>query len=254
MSDCARTGERLTAYVDGVLAVAERAEVERHLGACRPCRDRAAGERAGRMLLRRRAGALLAEPLPLGLRSRCEVIVAAQVSPDAARAWWRPRVVPLLLTVVLFVFTASAVISLVTRRSDAVMAAQLTADHSRCFRLFAPPAGTVVEAAAVEQMFRDQYGLEIHVPPSAPEEGIELVGARRCLYGDGLIPHVMYRVRGQEVSLYLLNQSTRHEAEIVTAGYRSQVLSGDGRTLVLVAPEAADGMGRVARYVMQGAH
>jgi hypothetical protein len=130
----------------------------------------------------------------------------------------------------------------------------LTADHSRCFRLFAPPAGTTVEAAAIERMFRDRYGLDVHVPPSAPEEGIELVGARRCLYGDGFVPHVMYRVQGQEVSLYLLNQSSRREAEVLRAGYRSRVLSGDGRTYVLVAPEAADGMARVARYVMQGAH
>lgn len=254
MSDCARTGERLTAYVDGVLDVAGRADVERHLGACRHCRDRAGGERAGRMLLRRRAGALQAEPLPLGLRSRCEAIVAAQTVSDAPGLWWRPRVVPLLLAVVLLVFTASAVVSLVTRRSDAVMAAELTADHARCFRLFAPPEGTSVEAAAIERMFRDQYGLDVHVPPSAPEEGIELVGARRCLYADGLVPHVMYRVRGQAVSLFLLDQSSRRDAEILTAGYRSQVLSGDGRTIVLVAPEAADGMGRVARYVMQGTH
>jgi anti-sigma factor RsiW len=254
MSDCARTGERLTAYLDGVLDVAGRGEVDRHLDACGPCRDRAAGERAGRMLLRRRAGALMAEPLPPGLRSRCEAIVAEESAPAAPGVWWRPRVVPVLLTVVLLVFTASAVISLVTRRSDAVMAAQLTADHSRCFRLFAPPAGTTVEAAAIERMFRDRYGLDVHVPPSAPEEGIELVGARRCLYGDGFVPHVMYRVQGQEVSLYLLNQSSRREAEVLRAGYRSRVLSGDGRTYVLVAPEAADGMARVARYVMQGAH
>jgi len=254
MNECARTGERLTAYVDGLLGVAERAQVEHHLAACRACRDRAVGERAGRLLLRRRAGALLTEPLPPGLRSRCESIATVRAAVPGPGPWWRPRLVPLLLTGVLLVLTASAVVSLVTRRSNAVMAAQLTADHSRCFRLFAPPEGTTVDAAAIERLFREQYGLDIRVPPSSPEEGIELIGARRCLYGDGLVPHVMYRVRGQDVSLFLLNQSSRREAEIVTAGHRSQVLSGNGRTFVLVAPEAADGMARVARYVMQGAH
>ena len=43
-----------------------------------------------------------------------------------------------------------------------------------------------------------------------PASGLQLVGARRCLYADGLIPHVMYRANGQDVSLFVLNGVTRN--------------------------------------------
>ena len=36
----------------------------------------------------------------------------------------------------------------------------------------------------------------VHIPPSSTEDGVQLLGARRCLYGDGIVPHVMYRVNG----------------------------------------------------------
>ena len=102
------------------------------------------------------------------------------------------------------IFGASAFFSIATRRSDALLAAQLTADHSKCFKLFGPPDGTAADAPNIERMLFEQYGWKIHVPSSSAEDDVQLIGARRCLYGDGLVPHVMYRVHGQDVSLFVL--------------------------------------------------
>ena len=63
----------------------------------------------------------------------------------------------------------------------------------------------------------------MHVPSSSPQEDIQLLGARRCLYGDGLVPHVMYRVHGQDVSLFVLPGKEREADDLVTLGHRSQI-------------------------------
>jgi hypothetical protein len=162
------------------------------------------------------------------------------------------RLVPTLLTVVVMLFTASAMLSLATRRSDALLAAQLTADHSKCFRLFDPGDGSV-DAARLEQMLARQYGWRGHVPASSPGDDIRLVGARRCLYGDGLIPHIMYRVHGQDVSLFVLDGASRSAASLVTLGHRSQIWSRGGTTFVLVSPAESSGMVAAASYVMREA-
>src|SRR5215210_5920864 len=74
ISDCRRTADRLAPYVDNVLAPVEHAEVERHLSVCPPCRLAALAERGARTVLRDQAPALKTEPLPPGLRSRCEAL------------------------------------------------------------------------------------------------------------------------------------------------------------------------------------
>ena len=122
------------------------------------------------------------------------------------------------------------ILLLATRRSDALLAAQLTADHSKCFKLFGPPDGTAADALNIERMLFEQYGWKIHVPSSSADDDVQLIGARRCLYGDGLVPHVMYRVHGQDVSLFVLPGSgTRKADDLVTLGHRSQIWSGMGR-------------------------
>jgi hypothetical protein len=151
------------------------------------------------------------------------------------------------------IFTASAFFSLATRRSDALLAAQLTADHSKCFRLFAPPDGVTADARNIERMLREQYGWNVHVPSSSVDDDIQLLGARRCLYGDGLVPHVMYRVHGEDVSLFVLPGTERKPDDLVTLGHRSQIWSREGNTFVLVSPSDAGGLASASRYVMKEA-
>jgi anti-sigma factor RsiW len=254
MSECRRTVERLAPYTDEALPAAERAEVDQHLAACPPCRAAAASERGARTVLRECRSRLQGEALPPGLRSRCEALAREQGA--RSRSWAR-TLVPVTLVAILLVFTASTLFSLATRRSDALLAAQLTADHVKCFKVFDSPDAPSADAQRVEAMLSDQYGWDVHIPPSSAQVGVQLVGARRCLYADGSIPHVMYHVNGQHVSLYMLEGVTRPAAEVVTLGHRSEIWSRGGTTYVLVSSASAGNLAAIAnymKYVMQDAH
>ena len=195
--ECERTAQRLTSFVDGTLPLHERADVERHLDACPPCRAAATQEQGGRTILREQARGLLDAPLPPGLRSRCEALTRgrdARVAPPFIVRRFAP------LTAVMALLIAFLTFSLATHRSDTVLAAQLTADHAKCFRLFANRDASAVDAQRVEQMLQDDYGWDLRVPPSSGATGVRLIGARRCLYADGAIPHVMYDVGGHDRS------------------------------------------------------
>lgn len=173
------------------------------------------------------------------------------------RAGWIRTLVPVAIIAVLLVFTASALFSLATRQSDALLAAQLTADHMKCFLAFDSPNAPGLDAAVAERELSESYGWNVRVPPSSPQVGLQLVGARRCLYADGSIPHVMYHVNGEHVSLYMLEGVTRPPAEVVTFGHRSQFWSEGGTTYVLVSSASAGDLATLAnymKYVMQDAH
>lgn len=247
MSECRLVTERLTSYVDEQLDANHRTEVERHLEECASCRGAVTRERGGQAVLRQHAQDLRAEPLPPGLRSRCESLVEEQTR--AASLGWRRTLVPTALSVILLVFTASAIFSLATRQSGTVLAAQLTADHSKCFKLFVSGNPPVMDAHEVEEMLAREYGWKIHVPPSVA--GLQLIGARRCLYADGLIPHVMYRADGQDLSLFVLNGVTRNASDLVTFGHRSQIWTKNNTTFVLVGPsDESAPIGEATRYMM----
>ena len=251
MTDCRRTLERLPAYVDHELPAADEVEVERHVALCGRCRSAAVAERGGRTILQERAATLKREPLPPGLRSRCEALARAHTGRTARP--WNSRLVPVSLTGMLLLFTTLAVFSLATHRSNTVLAAQLTADHAKCLRLFAEPESNSNDAARLEQMLSDRYGWAMTVPPSSAADGVQLVGARRCLYADGRVPHIMYRANGRDMSLYMLEGVTRADAEVMSLGHRSRIWSRGARTYVLVSPDAGD-VDKAVQYLMQGAH
>lgn len=252
MNDCERIAERLTEYADDALPPAERAEVDRHLDACPPCRAGALRECGAHDVLRARAEQLRAAPLPPGLRSRCEALAQEHTRIRAAVPW-RSRIVPVTLASFLIVFGGAAMLGLATDRSDALFAAQLGADHSRCFREFVSPDAPGLDAQEVEARLAADYGWNVHVPPSDRAEGVELVHARRCLYAKGRIPHVLYRVNGQDVSLYVLDGVTRKDADVTTFGQRSRIWTRGATTFVLVTPAAAGDLAAATRYVMQHA-
>lgn len=251
MPDCRRTRERLTSYADGTLGAGERAEVEQHLGACPPCRGAATEEEGGRAVLKGCADRLKTTPLPPGLRSRCEALARGHAAGSGTRAW-TTRLVPLSLTALLIVFAGSALFSVATRQSDTLLAAQLTADHAKCF-LFAREEAPGADAREVEQMLADRHGWDVHVPPSSAEAGVQLIGARRCLYAGGRLPHAMYRVGGQDVSLYMLEGVNRQQAEVLTLGHRSQIWSRGAMTYVLISPDRDGDLTRAERYLRQEA-
>ena len=252
MNDCRRTVERLAPYVDEALPPAERSEVEQHLQACPPCRVTAQQERGGRAIVRDRAPRLRDEPLPPGLRTRCAAIAHEHGGPAAPRSW-RARLVPAALAASLVLFTVFAVFTLLTQRSNTVLAAQLTVDHDRCFRRITPPASGL-DATAEEARLNDHYGWDIHVPPSSPGDGVKLVGARRCLLTHGGVPHLLYDVDGHEVSLYVFEGVARPGGDVSTLGRRSRIWSRGPSTFVMVSPAEAGEMARAASYLQQAVH
>ena len=258
MKDCRRIAERITPYVDESLAPAERAEVARHLDACPPCRDTADEEQAGRTVLRECAPKLRTlahdEALPPGLRTRCQALAAAEAC--AARAGsgrLASRLVPIALAAALILFTGTAIVALATQRSATLLAAQLTADHLRCFRRV--PAGAAsLDARQVEAMMEARYGWDLHVPESAAVPGLGLVEGRRCLYADGRIPHLLYRVDGEDVSLFILEGVEREAADVIAMGHRSRIWSRGPNTFVMVSSATGRDLAGVADYVRQEAH
>ena len=103
-----------------------------------------------------------------------------------------------------------------------------------------------------ERLLSQQFGWKIHVPPSTT--GLQLVGFRRCLFADGLLPLVLYLSKGDDLSLFVLNGVTRNARDLVTFGYRSQIWTRGNTTFVLVSPSEEDGrLVEATRYMMKEA-
>jgi anti-sigma factor RsiW len=266
MDDCRRTAERLTAFLDAVLTPEARADVQRHLDGCPACREIASLERGGRTLVRERVARLMVAPVPASLRERCQALARAyrqDPQPSGRPSWtwwpaltpwsWKSRLVPVTLTSTLLVFTTVAVLSLATHSSSAFLAAQLTADHMKCFTLFPGWEGMGSDAHTVEQRLSEHHGWQVQVPPSSGGDGVEFVGARRCLYADGLIPHMMYRAGARDISLYVLNGPARARTDVLTLGHRSRIWSRGDKTFVLVAASGPGDLTAAVRYLMREA-
>ena len=248
--NCQRICDLLTQYADGALTEAQRAEVQRHLDACPPCRAAAGQECGARLLLRACAARLRSEPLPAGLKSRCHAL--SHASSRSPLSWLR-RLIPVAVAAVLIIL-AGLLFGLVTRHSDALLAAQLTADHMKCWDLFRPDTTSSMDATEAQQMLAARFGLDVHVPASSGKDDVELVNARRCLYAEGKIPHLMYQANGQDVSLFILEGETRAPAEVNTLGHHAHIWSRGGNTFVLVSPAAGKTVARAVQYVEQQAH
>ena len=242
MNDCRRTVERLTSYADDALPAAERADIERHLAECPPCRRAAVREQSGRTVLRQCSARLKGEALPPGLRTRCEALAREYAARQTTPFWRAGLVRGAIIALIVFVVGGLS-LSFATHRSDTVLAAQLTADHVKCFRIFANAGSPGGDAADAEQ----------HIPPSSPEQGVQLIGARRCLYADGTMRHVMYRMNGKNVSLYMLDGMQRAPAELNVLGHHSRIWSRGTMTYVMVSSDSGPDFARAAQYVIQKA-
>jgi anti-sigma factor RsiW len=248
--NCRRICDMLTQYAEGTLPEAQRGEVQRHLDACPPCRVIAGKECGARQLLRACADRLRAEPLPPGLRTRCQALASGETT---TRAWLRPSM--RFAVAALLIIFVGALLSVVTRQSDALLAAQLTADHVKCFGLFRPNEGQTLDGAQAERLLSERFGLDVHVPPSSSSEGdVALLSARTCLYADGRIPHLMYEANGQDISLFVLEGETRAPAELTAFGHHTRIWSRGGNTFVLITPAAQESVADAARYVAAEAH
>jgi anti-sigma factor RsiW len=252
MNSCRDTLDQLPAYVDDTVTPESRAAIARHLSLCPECRREESAQRNGATVLRQRASMLKAVPVPPGLHTRCRAAMLSQPSPSSARRWIGV-LVPTALATVLILATAFALFKVATERSNTVLAAELTADHFKCFRLFASGTSQAADPARIEAMLRAKYGFAVHVPPSSDAEGLRLDGARKCTYADGPIPHVMYQAHGQNISLFILEGVSRPAGDVTTFGHRARIWTRGRNTYVLVSSAAAGTLTDVVGYVQREA-
>jgi anti-sigma factor RsiW len=242
---CEQVDGLLAPWVDGDLRPSDRAGVDAHLAICEPCASRAACERTAREVLQRRRAALLADKAPPAL---CERIAAARraVHPHVRTGWRR---IPISVAATLALAFSGLTLHLATGRSTTLLAAQLAADHVKCH--FVDGDHGEVSPSEVQQRLAERYGFHARVPPSSPDQRLRLVGARRCLTGEGRNAHILYRVAGRPVSLYLVPDEARAPTTVNVLGRNAVVWSRDNGTYVLVADSGTADLGGVVRYMQR---
>jgi len=154
----------------------------------------------------------------------------------------------LALTASLVLLVGGAFLYLATQYSAHVLAAELCADHLTCFA-----ANNVLDThdapAAVETSMLSAFGWHLHLPEQFGALGFTLVGARRCLYGEGKVAHLMYRDRGRPVSIYMLPNTMRSEGFVEMLGHEVAIWSTGDRTFVLVTRGSRDEVTQMASIV-----
>jgi anti-sigma factor RsiW len=257
---CDRIDPLVTPFIDGQLPGDDRRTVEEHLRHCPPCHSRVVAEQAVHDLIRTRRPALNAAAAPRPLRARCwaiarlrpgEAVTPPQtVAPDrrGAPVSWRARVAPYALAASLVLLVGGAFLYQATDRSARVLAAQLTADHVKCFAMNRA-LGMHQMPAVVESSMASGFDWPMHLPEDPSSAGLELIGARPCLYGDGKIAHIMYRHQGHPVSLFMLPKTARAQQLVEVLGHEAAIWCVGNRTFVLVAREPRREVERMASFV-----
>jgi anti-sigma factor RsiW len=265
MADCSRVDPLVTPFVDGELVDADRRAVEEHLRRCPPCHSRVAAERAVHELLQARRASLGGAHAPDALHARCSELAARArgmaAHPESAlktqldpRAVALPRrLAPYALAASLVVVVGGAFVYQATDKSARVLAAELVADHAKCFALNGA-LGTHQAAAAVEQSMAASFDWRMRLPDNPSRVGLELVGARPCLYGEGRIAHIMYRHRGQPMSLFMLPETARAQQLVEVFGHEAAIWCANNRTFVLVSREPRQEVAAVASFVQTALH
>ena len=248
MTDCQRLDGLVTPYVDGELSDADRDRVEGHLRACDPCRVRVRSEQAIRSLLLDRRSALAIEAPP-GARARIRSAVrSAEASSGWLAGWWA-SFTPFALAASLVLLVGGAFVYELTAHSTQVMAAELTADHLKCFRVMNNVLGTRHDRPMVENAMASRFDWQMQLPDHPEQAGLELVGSRPCLYGEGLVAHIMYRHHGQPVSIFMLPKSVHTDELIEVMGHQASIWSVGNRTFVLITSEPRAEVERMTSFV-----
>jgi len=250
MSSCRGIDPLVTPYVDGELDTGDRLTLENHLRACPPCRVRVDRERMAHDIVAARKTALTSDSAPAALRSRCVAACSATGRSTPATGTWRARLTPYALAASLVVVVAGAFAYPLTAQSSRVMAAELAVDHMKC-SLLNSMLGTHDTPELVERTLAEDFDWPADLPDEPERAGLELVGERTCLYGQGRVAHMMYRHHGQTVSVFMLPDAVREHEMLNVLGHRAVVWSVGGRTFVLVAREPIDEVERMASFVQE---
>jgi anti-sigma factor RsiW len=243
---CREVEEKLASYVDGV-ATRYAATIAAHLEACDACRQMAHAQAVARTVLKARA-AQLSPAAPPGLRTRVIANTANQ-TPEPILAW-AGRLTAFAAAAMVVLTLGAVLLPVATIRSTTLLAAQLALDHLKCFTIEGDAGGAPIASAQAEATLAQDFDLHVKVPPSLAAERLELMAVRRCLYGDGRAAHLMYRLDGEAVSLFVIPGLTRPAAQLSLFGHEQIVWTQGDRTYMLVARGgSSDALARVASYL-----
>ena len=256
MPDCSRIDALVTPFVDGELPSGDEQVVSTHIAACPPCRAKVAAERAVRALVKARRVDLMPSAAPPALKARCAMLRSAVEGGAAARprtpvrqaSTWRARLAPFALAATLVFAVGGAFLYQATRSSARVLAAELTLDHEKCFRLNRV-LGTQHSADTVEAAMASGFDWNVQLPDTSDHSDVTLVGSRPCLSGEGKVAHIMYKHNGQPVSLFMLPGETRADQLVEVFGHQCRIWSAGDRTFVLVARESPAELEQMAALV-----
>ena len=251
MSECGKLDALVTPYVDGALSADERNAVEQHLRACPPCRSRVSAESAVHVLMTERRVDLCAETAPSALHERCAAHASKGTAAPARPLL--PRVTRYAVAATIVIAVGALALQQLTRASTKVMAAELAADHMKCFTLNAV-LGTHHTHAEAERLLEARFAWDLELPADAEQAGLSLVGARPCIYGDGIVAHLMYQHHGQPVSVFMLPATMRREEVVGVFGHEAAVWSSGDRTFVLLARESRAEVEQLAQYIRANLH
>jgi anti-sigma factor RsiW len=264
--NCREIEEKLPAYVDGMLTGGEPARAElgqailAHLETCDACRQLAHAQSVARTVLKARA-AQLAPMAPPGLRTRVlantESVSQEPASPKRSEGGvlaWSGRLTAFAAAAMVVLTLGAVLLPVATVRSTALLAAQLALDHLKCFTIEGDADAPSIPAAQAEAMLKQEFDFIVTVPASLEAEKLELLAVRRCLYGDGRAAHLLYRLDGEPVSLFIIPGLTRPAAELSLFGHDQVVWTKGDRTYMLIARGGSrNALARVASYVQNEA-
>jgi anti-sigma factor RsiW len=255
MLNCRDLESNLTAYVDGECGAADRSQIEAHLSACPRCRALAARERTAHELLHARC-ADLRGCAPDALRQRCAAqrAFARHARPPLLRRSW------VRMSLAASLVLASGVFLLFGWGSSVeTYAAQLAADHVKCFQFPPDPAGG--DAATMARDWLAANGWPMRLAADSPPDQLELVGVRRCGSTRGRVAHILYKWRGEPLSVYVLNDRLDERTDasqlehahhsVRKFGEQELIWSEDGRTYAVVARAPEHELQQVVHFVRQ---
>ena len=263
MSKCRDLDPLFAPYADGEVAADDRASLEAHLERCPPCRTRVAEQRTVRAALVARRDTLRT-CASSHLRARCSAHARQStrrpfpfLAGGGARRW-----VPLSLAATLVLALAGVFVFGLNDKVEA-LAAQLTLDHVTCFQ-FAPERLTHTDPATASREWMARQGWSIQVPAGSASAGLELLGVRRCSISSGRIAHMMYKWRGEPLSVFVVPRTLRplgrqlepsgQPQEIVEKfGHEAVVWTEGDRTYVILARAEPADLQQVIGYVRANA-
>ena len=259
MKNCGDIDTIMTAYVDGETPTDETVEVEAHLAACPPCRQRAAEEKTMKQVLQARAP-MLGERASAALRARCVAAVpeTAADTPDGGavvagqasmpRVWQR-RVegwLPMSMAATVLLAVAAVFVFGQNQQLEAAFAAQLAIDHERCFS-DVDDLTEGFDASRAQHVLSSTHNLTVAMPPESAD--FDVLDVRQCLYDDGEMAHVLCAWRGQPMSLFIVPERSAREQLLEVVGHDALIWSRGRDAYVLVAEQNQQQIQQVSDYV-----